>query len=265
MASMTSDTAGVDAAQARGDLGGARFRADGTALTEVEARAVRRFQLVYLALGLNFLLPAISYVVDPAITLRSIDALNRLLGGGAYPLSEGGHLWHMLAVTNVFTLAFLCFLLLADLPRFFPALPGLAFLKGASAVYALCLGLAHGVPFFLGVFALDGASTVAMVAFAVPAHRALTGRPLALPAWTLLLVFPQRLAEGLARVERARIVPVTPTLFQLGLGIVRMSARLVFRSQTVGLSTTHAVRPGWRARLLRARPLRFPFLVWERA
>lgn len=238
---------------------------DGTPLDERGARAVRRFRWVYLALGLNFLLPAISYVVDPGTTYATIDRVNRLLGGGPYPAAEGGHLWHMLAVTNVFTLAFLCFLLLADLPRFFAALPGLAFLKGASATYALCLSLAHGIPFFAAVFVLDGGSTLAMVAFAVPAHRALTGGPPPLPAWAWLLVRPRRVEAALARVAAAGIVARTPTLFQVLLGVVRMWHRLLFRPETIGLSRSRPVRATWRARLLRFRPLRFPFLLWERA
>ncbi|HVO31570.1 MAG TPA: hypothetical protein VMV18_12575, partial [bacterium] len=115
------------------------------------------FRVVYTALVLNFFFPAISYIVSPETTYQTVDNVNRLLGGGAYP-PETGHLWHMLAVGNVMTLAFLCGIILYDLKRFFPALPALVFLKGFSAIYALCIGAANGIPFFYAVFVLDGVS-----------------------------------------------------------------------------------------------------------
>ena len=138
-------------------------------------RIVLAFRAVYTVLVLNFFIPAISYIVMPQTTYQTIDQVNRLLGGGPYPVVESGHLWHMLGTGNVFTLAFMCALLLVDLKRFYPVLPALMFLKGFSAIYALCLGAAHGVPMFFAVFALDGLSTLAMWFFATRAHRALYG------------------------------------------------------------------------------------------
>lgn len=79
------------------------------------------------------------------------------------------------------------------------------------------------------------------------------------------LLAPRRIAENLEVVERSGIVPKTPNLWQLSLGVVRMWHRVVFRSETVGMSRQGAVRNSWRARVLRRRPLRFPFLVAERA
>jgi hypothetical protein len=128
------------------------------------------FRVVYAFLVLNFLLPAISYIVSPETTYGTIDSINRLLGGTALA-AETGHLWHMLAVGNVMTLAFLCAMMLFDLKRFFPALPALLFLKGFSATYALFIGVANGIPFFVAVFVLDGVTTAAMWFFATRAHR----------------------------------------------------------------------------------------------
>lgn len=136
-------------------------------------RATTAFRIAYALLGLNFLLPAISYIVTPEATYETLDRVNRLLGGGPYP-SETGHLWHMLGVGNVMTLAFSCFLLLSDLRRFYPALPALLFLKAFSAAYALAIGLAQGLPAFLAVFALDGLTTLALWQFAARAYRELT-------------------------------------------------------------------------------------------
>lgn len=89
--------------------------------------------------------------------------------------------------------------------------------------------------------------------------------PSSLPAWSVLLVHPRRVADALARIERSGLHPRTPNLWQIELGVLRMLHRVVFRSDTIGTSRTHAVRATWRARLLHARPLRFPFLLRERA
>lgn len=133
---------------------------------------MKAFKAVYAFLVLNFFLPAVSYVVAPQMTYDTLDQVNRLLGGGPYPAVESGHLWHMLGTGNVFTLAFMCGLLWWDLKRFRPVLPALLFLKGFSAIYALFIGAAHGIPFFYGVFALDGVTCVAMWFFATRALRA---------------------------------------------------------------------------------------------
>jgi len=81
----------------------------------------------------------------------------------------------------------------------------------------------------------------------------------------LVLLFPRAIADNLARVERARLVPRAPNLVQLSLGVVRMWFRLAVRPETVGTCTAHPVRATFRARLLSFRPLRFPFLLRERA
>ncbi|HVK70688.1 MAG TPA: hypothetical protein VM694_39810 [Polyangium sp.] len=86
------------------------------------------------------------------------------------------------------------------------------------------------------------------------------------PLWTgALLLFPRRIAENLARVEESGLVPRAPNLVQISLGVIRMWVRLATRPETIGTCTEHHVRPTLRARLLAYRPLRFPFLVRERA
>jgi hypothetical protein len=82
----------------------------------------------------------------------------------------------------------------------------------------------------------------------------------------LLLLRPKRVLHWLARIDASpkAKVPV-PNLWQIELGILRMWHRIIFRSETIGTCTDHIVRPGWRAWLLQFRPIRFPFLVWERA
>lgn len=86
------------------------------------------------------------------------------------------------------------------------------------------------------------------------------------PWWSYaILLTPGRVEAGLERVRRAGLVAATPNLWQLSLGVLRMWHRLVFRTDTVGTSTQHGVRPSWRARLLENRAVRLPFLLAEGA
>ena len=85
------------------------------------------------------------------------------------------------------------------------------------------------------------------------------------PWWShALLLRPARIEESLARIRDAGLVETTPNLWQIALGVLRMWHRVLFRSETIG-TCDDPVRTTWRARLLHARPLRFPFLVAERA
>lgn len=86
-------------------------------------------------------------------------------------------------------------------------------------------------------------------------------------AWVerAVLLWPRRVEEGLARVEAAGLVERVPNRWQVGLGVLRMWHRVLFRSETIGTSSDDPVRDSWRARALRWRPLRAPFLVAERA
>jgi hypothetical protein len=210
-------------------------------------KAYRQFRIVYALLALNFIVPAISYIAAPEMTVATLDQVNRALGGGPYPFVESGQVWHMLAVGNVMTLGFMCTLLFVDLRRFYPALPALAFLKAFSATYSAVIATRLAAPAFHAIAVLDGVTTLAMVFFAVRAHQALA------------------IADTLAAVERAGIVPKTPEPAQITRGVRHMIHRLVFRSGTVGTSKKNPVRAGWRARLLAWRAIRIPFLLHEGA
>lgn len=80
-----------------------------------------------------------------------------------------------------------------------------------------------------------------------------------------LLLRPQRVQESLDRIAAAGVVARVPNLWQIALGVVRMQHRLLFRPSTVGAGRGLAVRPTLRARLLRNRAVRIPFLLGERA
>lgn len=81
----------------------------------------------------------------------------------------------------------------------------------------------------------------------------------------LLLLDPARVQASLDRIAEAGLTERVPNLWQIGLGVLRMQHRLLFRSDTVGTCREHPVRRTMRARLLASRPLRFPFLLRERA
>lgn len=82
-------------------------------------------------------------------------------------------------------------------------------------------------------------------------------------SWVLL--WPRRIEANLERLHRAGLIEEVPTLWQVKLGVLRMWHRVLFRRETIGTSKRDPVRPTLRARLLAFRPLRFPFLVAERA
>jgi hypothetical protein len=81
----------------------------------------------------------------------------------------------------------------------------------------------------------------------------------------ILLVDAARVEARLARLRDVGAHPAVPNAWQITLGIARMWHRVIFRSSTIGTSASHRLRPTWRARLLASRPIRFPFLLAERA
>ncbi len=83
---------------------------------------------------------------------------------------------------------------------------------------------------------------------------------------TPLLIQPKTVKARLEEVRRSGLLrdEDIPNLWQVQLGVLRMWHRVFFRSETIGISSA-PVRETRRARLLSKRPLRFPFLVRERA
>jgi hypothetical protein len=78
----------------------------------------------------------------------------------------------------------------------------------------------------------------------------------------LWLVDPARIRTALQELRESGVHTCVPNEWQLGLGILRMWHRLLFRSDTIGTSRG-ARRAGWRARGLSWRAVRLPFLVAE--
>jgi hypothetical protein len=81
----------------------------------------------------------------------------------------------------------------------------------------------------------------------------------------VLLAKPERVRENLSRMRDADVAPRVPNPWQICQGVVRMWHRVVFRPETIGMSTAFQPRSTLRARVLENRPLRFPFLLRERA
>ncbi|MFT7621505.1 MAG: hypothetical protein ACI9WU_000668 [Myxococcota bacterium] len=80
--------------------------------------------------------------------------------------------------------------------------------------------------------------------------------------YTWLLLFrPARVQANLDVVRDAGLVKVTPNLWQICLGVLRMWHRILFRSETIGLCGEQPRRKGWRARLFEPRLLRGPFVL----
>jgi hypothetical protein len=80
-----------------------------------------------------------------------------------------------------------------------------------------------------------------------------------------VLFAPERVRGRLDAIAAAGVVQRVPNTWQIALGVLRMWHRVLFRFDTIGTCRAHAVRNGWRARALVWRPLRFPFLLAERA
>ncbi len=87
------------------------------------------------------------------------------------------------------------------------------------------------------------------------------------PSWHAYFVLyrPRRVVARLEELVDVGVISQAPTLWQIQLGVLRMWHRVFFRADTVGTCSDYPVRPTWRARILRFRLLRGPFLIWERA
>ncbi len=227
----------------------------------------RAFQLVFAAAALNFILPAISYIVAPELAVQTMDDVNRLLGGPAWP-SETGQVWHMLAVGNVMTLGVLCAVIGFDVLRHHRMLPALVFLKAFSAFYSFYLALSlDGVPAFFAVFALDGTTALLLWIFGVVGHRAalrLPARKQPLPWWAYALIRPRRVQAHL-EIIAARQGQPAPTLWQMLLWTGHMWRRVLLDLDSVGSGGGASVRKTWRARWLRVKAIRALALIGERA
>lgn len=129
------------------------------------------FHVVYTALALNFWIPVLFYIVDPAGSIAQFAALGELLGGPAYPHTEDSMFWYVLGVANVATLGFCCVALQIHPRRWFPMLYPLAFLKGCATVGWFAAWLADGLPQYLAASVFDGVTVLLFVVFGIIGYR----------------------------------------------------------------------------------------------
>ncbi|MSP63448.1 MAG: hypothetical protein EXR72_24510 [Myxococcales bacterium] len=137
-------------------------------------RRYRNFQIVFTLLTLNFIVPSLSYAIAPEIAQQSFLDMGRLFHAAPYPKSEDSYTWRFLAVSNVFTLGTMCFMLHLNLRRFYPILPALFVLKAVTALQFLV----HFVfvlpyPAFLLIGIFDGLTCALFLFFAGSARRSL--------------------------------------------------------------------------------------------
>ncbi len=140
--------------------------------------AYRNFQLAYTVLTLNFLIPATSYLVAPDMMVSSVHDLGALLTDAPYTACEDSHMWRFLAVSDVWTLGFMCLLLQLNLRRWYPVLLVLLFCKGSSVVASAYVGLfQYNHAFFICPVVLDSVTCLAIGFFATRARRAIGDGP----------------------------------------------------------------------------------------
>lgn len=142
-----------------------------------EIPAYRDLQLALTFLTLNFAIPSFSYFFAPELAIDQFRKLGSLLGGIDYPVSEQSHVWRVLAAGNVFTLAFLCFLLQLNVRRFRAIVPAFAVLKSYSALgylYVFLLVLPYRL--FAAIFLWDGLAVFLVVFLSRRALRAIEAR-----------------------------------------------------------------------------------------
>jgi hypothetical protein len=134
----------------------------------------KAFRVVYTLLTLNFILPAIYYCFDPQGAATAYYELASFVGSEAgQPWAENSRFWLILAIGNVATLGFICFLMLRDLRANFNMLVPLCFLKSCSILGFFVAWVTHGHPAFLIGVLFDLLTLFCMVFFARGAHREL--------------------------------------------------------------------------------------------
>lgn len=143
-------------------------------------RRYRNFQIVFMALTLNFIIPALTYTFSPQTAMDQFLQINEVLGGAEYTFDESGsHVWRYLAAANVITLGLCCLLLQIDLRRLFAVIIPLTFMKAyATACWLVGWILAPQYMFFLAAAILDFVTCCLFLWFAPRAKKEIGDRDL---------------------------------------------------------------------------------------
>jgi len=144
-------------------------------------QAYRNFQIAFFLLGVHFLIPSFIYAFNPQGAIGTPDAwftyrwLGKLLGADSYPFAEDGFVWRVLGAGNVFTLAFMCFLIELNVRRFYPVLIPLCVLKAYSSIgFLIVYFFGYKYPAFFAVFLWDGINVLMFLYFAHTAYWSLS-------------------------------------------------------------------------------------------
>lgn len=138
-------------------------------------QAYRNFQLAFFLLGVHFFFPSLTYAFNPQAALNQLTwVVGHLTNASPYKFAEDGFLWRVLAAGNVCTLAFMCFMIMANVKRFYAVLVPLCFLKAYSSIgFLITYIYAYRYPAFLGVFLWDGTNVLMFLYFAHTAYWSL--------------------------------------------------------------------------------------------
>ncbi len=137
-------------------------------------KAYRNFQMAFFLLGVHFLLPSFTYAFSPQSAISQFTLMGRLLGADSYPFAEDGFIWRILGAGNVFTLAFMCFMIQSNVRRFYIVLVPLCLMKAYASIGFLTAYLfAYGFPVFMGVFLWDASNVLMFLYFAHTAYWSL--------------------------------------------------------------------------------------------
>ena len=137
-------------------------------------KAYRNFHIAFFLLGLHFLIPSFMYAFNPQGAIGQLRMAGGLLGAEAYPFAEDGFAWRILGAGNVFSLAFMCFLIESNVRRFYVVLIPLCVLKGyASLGFLVAYLFGYHYPPFLGIFIWDGVNVLMFLYFAQTAYWSL--------------------------------------------------------------------------------------------
>jgi len=134
----------------------------------------RNFYIVFFLLGVHFLIPSLNYAFAPQSAIHTFEVLGQLAGHAEYPYAEDGFIWRILGAGNVFTLAFMCFMIMTNVKRFYVVLWPLCVMKAFASLGFLAAYL-YGYRFtpYLGVFAWDGINVLMFLYFAHSAYWSL--------------------------------------------------------------------------------------------
>ncbi len=134
-------------------------------------KAYRNFHIVFFLLGVHFLIPSFNYALWPDSAIGTFDTLGKILGEESYRYAEDGYIWRILGAGNVFTLAFMCFLIESNVKRFYVVLIPLCVMK-AYASFGFFMAFVFGYRFlpYLGVALWDGINVLLFLYFAHTAY-----------------------------------------------------------------------------------------------